>query len=76
MDANPKPKHVARIKKWVVAFCDTPPSYILMGEIYEHPNVPSGQFARTSRLLTIDFVNKIAETTHSFYKLEEENTTI
>lgn len=70
---NPKPKHVARIEKWVIVFTSdgTTTEYVLQGVISDHPNVPNGTSAFTSKLMSIDFVSKIAETSHAFYKLGE-----
>ena len=69
MSNNAKPVYV--MKEWRLSHSGDPSKniYILLGFVNGRINVSKNESVTTSRILTIDFVNKIAETENSFYKL-------
>lgn len=59
------------LRNWEVV--DFGRSKHLLGEVYDSPVFPEGQFVRTSQLIGFDTVNMVAKTANSIYHLNEPN---
>ena len=61
-------KQKCKITKWILMPSVTA-YFTLYGVIVEHPKLSFGKIVRTSRLLSINFDDMIAETENSIYEL-------
>ncbi len=65
-----------RIEQWSLEFHHgkTESYYRLVGRAYNHPNYPvifNGEYIYTSKLISIDFKEKTAQTQNTLYELGE-----
>jgi len=61
----------ARLNNWTIGHCieDKPCTISLFGEVYGHPRFPDGKAIITSQIISVDLIQKIAETQFTFYDL-------
>ena len=76
------PKREVTLENWVVvrsAQCpsleELRPGGHLMGYATGHPNLPGGSFIYTSRIVSIDKVNGVVETSNTLYRLGQPDET-
>lgn len=67
-------KQEALLKNWEFEWLNGAQCNILHGDVYGHPEFKDGQRIHTSKVLEVNQKYGIAETLHTFYKLEGYET--